>query len=276
MRINIDHITKYTFSAPTKSVIQNLRLTPHSNAMQNILSWDINVDCNACLYPFTDAFGNSCHILSIDEPVSECTIEVIGKVDTYPTSGVTDEFDESIPLSVYKRFTRLVNMTKDIQEFAKDIATETTDLGQAHQIMRSIFERMEFDKTSTDATTDAAEAFNAKKGVCQDYAHIFLACTRELGIASRYVSGHLLQSNGIEQQEASHAWAECYIKGLGWVAFDAANSICADEHYVKVAVGLDYHDAAPIAGSRYGGGVETMAVDLNVRKAKTNFQSQSQ
>jgi transglutaminase-like putative cysteine protease len=94
-----------------------------------------------------------------------------------------------------------------------------------------------------------------------------------LSIPSRYISGHLLRQDGQNFQEASHAWAESYVEGLGWIAFDAANGICADEHYVRVAVGLDYRDAAPVSGARYGGGLETLSVGLHVRQSSEQSQS---
>lgn len=276
MHINIDHITKYSFSFPTKMVIQTLRLTPQSSSIQNVLSWDINVDCDAHLNPFYDAYGNLCHILSIEAPVQEFSIEVIGSVDTYTTSGVVADEDANFPLAVYKRFTSLASFSPELKEFTFDNATDKNDLGKTHQLLGAIYKIMRFDTSVTDAQTDAVQAFAAKSGVCQDYAHIFIACSRLLGLPSRYVSGHLLRQDGANLQEASHAWAETYVDGLGWIAFDPANGICADEHYVKVAVGLDYRDAAPIAGARYGGGQETLSVGLNVRKAGLQFQSQSQ
>src|SRR3546814_2710912 len=70
-------------------------------------------------------------------------------------------------------------------------------------------------------------------------------------MAARYISGHLLRQDGAELQEAAHAWAEAHVPGLGWVAFDPANGICADEHYVRVAAGLDYRDAAPVRSEEH-------------------------
>jgi transglutaminase-like putative cysteine protease len=103
--------------------------------------------------------------------------------------------------------------------------------------------------------------------VCQDLAHIFLATARRLGVPARYVSGHLVRADGLCEQEAGHAWAVALVPGLGWVGFDPANGICPTDAYVRVAVGLDYLDAAPVRGARQGGGEETMDVRLNVHEA---------
>src|SRR3546814_17802162 len=102
-------------------------------------------------------------------------------------------------------------------------------------------------------------------GVCQDLAHVFIAAARSQGMAARYISGHLLRQDGAQLQEAAHAWAEAHVPGLGWVAFDHANGVCAAAPYVRVSARLDYRDAAPFAGARIGGGGETISVRPRVR-----------
>ena len=110
---------------------------------------------------------------------------------------------------------------------------------------------------------DAEDAIAAGAGVCQDHTHIFLACARRMGVPARYVSGYLMLDDRIAQ-EAMHAWAEGYIEGLGWVGFDVSNGISPDTRYVRVATGLDYHDAAPVSGRRIGGAGEKLEVAIDV------------
>ncbi len=116
---------------------------------------------------------------------------------------------------------------------------------------------------TTSVATNAESALEAGRGVCQDHSHIFLSAARLLKIPARYVSGYLLME-GIDEQTASHAWTEAHIDGLGWVGFDAANNVCPNDRYVRLATGLDYRDAAPISGVRLGGAVESLAVHINV------------
>jgi transglutaminase-like putative cysteine protease len=132
---------------------------------------------------------------------------------------------------------------------------------------------MTFDVESTDPTTTALQAFKLRRGVCQDYAHIFIGCARSAGIPARYVSGHLLRADGMVAQEAGHAWAEAYVQNLGWVGFDATNAICTTDAHVRVAIGLDYLGAAPVRGTRYGGGLETLSVAVTVDQAGRQSQS---
>src|SRR5258707_7498830 len=131
---------------------------------------------------------------------------------------------------------------------------------------------MEYDTNPTYATTTAAEAFALKRGVCQDLTHIFIAAARELGLPARYVGGYFHRNDGVTRQQAGHAWAEVFIPSFGWVAFDPANGICATDAHVRVAVGLDYLGAAPVRGTRYGGGVETLAVSVVIDQAQRQMQ----
>ncbi len=95
-----------------------------------------------------------------------------------------------------------------------------------------------------------------------------------MAIPARYIGGHFHRDDGVTEQEAGHAWAEAFVPGLGWIAFDTANGLCATDAYVRVAVGLDYLGAAPVRGSRYGGGSE--ALDVSVRVNQVGSQTQGQ
>src|ERR1700754_760719 len=162
--------------------------------------------------------------------------------------------------------------------FARELRSESESdvLGFLHALMMQINEHMTFDEDPTNSATSAAEAFTLKRGVCQDYAHIFIACARSGGVPARFVSVHLLRSDSVTSQQAGRAWAEAFVADLGWVGFDAANGICTTDAHARVAVGLDYLGAAPIRGTRYGGGTETLTVSVKVDQAGRSGQSQSQ
>ena len=130
-----------------------------------------------------------------------------------------------------------------------------------------------YDTNPTGSNTTAAEAFSLRRGVCQDLTHIFIAACRSLAIPARYVGGHFHRSDGVTSQEAGHAWAEAFVPDLGWVAFDPTNGISATEAHVRVAIGLDYLGAAPVRGTRTGGGQETLTVAVNVDQAMRQSQN---
>ena len=161
--------------------------------------------------------------------------------------------------------------------FARELRSESEDdvLGFLHALMMQINEHMTFDEDPTNSGTSAVEAFGLKRGVCQDYAHIFIACARSGGVPARFVAGHFLRSDGMVHQQAGHAWAEAFVPDLGWVGFDPANGICTTDAHARVAIGLDYLGAAPVRGTRYGGGMETLTVAVKVEQAGGR-QGQSQ
>jgi len=111
-----------------------------------------------------------------------------------------------------------------------------------------LFELLEYSPESTDINTPIEEVLSIRKGVCQDYAHLFLSVCRQNKIPTRYVSGYLNQGAGFTGTSQLHAWAEALIPDLGWVGFDATNNLVADHHYIKIAHGTDYRDCSPIIG----------------------------
>lgn len=268
MRIRITHETVYTYDTPAKSAIQLLRLTPRGHEGQTVLSWNIDVDHEAKLLRQEDCYGNITHSLYVAGPVNQITLRVAGEIETTDTAGVIRGGVERFPDMFYLRETPLTRDEAAIRDFADGIArSASSPLDRAHALTRAIYERLRFDTDATHAATTAAEAFTAGHGVCQDFTHVFLAAARHLRIPARYVSGYL-HKPGETEQEAGHAWAEAFIPDLGWVSFDPANGVSATEHYVRLAIGLDYLDAAPVRGSYYGISREVLDVRLRIESAR--------
>jgi transglutaminase-like putative cysteine protease len=242
-----------------------------------VAEWQIDVSTDTKLDTHEDAFGNVTHVLSCG-PVGDIKITAEGLIETHDTGGVLRGTDERFPAGMFLRATDLTSVNPAMMAVARQLRAESESdtLGFLHTLMSQISDHMTFDEDPTNSGTSAAEAFTLKRGVCQDYAHIFIACARSGGVPARFVSGHFLRSDGTVHQDAGHAWAEAYIDGLGWVGFDPANSICATDAHVRVAIGLDYLGAAPVRGTRYGGGAETLTVAVRVDQAGRGGQSQSQ
>ena len=169
------------------------------------------------------------------------------------------------PLWLLRRPTDLTRAGNNVRKLAKAVGTEDDDLARLHRLSAAIIEEVHYETGSTHAATTAEEALDNGSGVCQDHAHIFIAAARTMGYPARYVSGYLMMNDRIDQ-DASHAWAEAHVDGVGWVGFDVSNGISPDERYVRVATGLDYTEAAPISGLRLGDSVETMFVSLQVQQ----------
>ncbi len=267
MRITVEHTTRYDYDHPTKAVIQLLRLTPRPFDGQHVLNWRVEVDGDVRLNLGEDAFGNITHLFNAPGPLKRLSARVLGEVDTQDTHGVVNGAVERFPPTVFLRETALTRPTPALCDFARATAGRAgAVLDRLHALLGAVHDDVAFETGATSVATSAAEAFDLKRGVCQDLTHVFVTAARSLGVPARYVSGHLARTEHVDQT-AAHAWAEAYVAELGWVGFDAVNGVCPTESYVRVAVGLDYLDAAPVRGSRQGGGGEHMNVKLRVTPA---------
>ncbi|GGE42066.1 transglutaminase [Agaricicola taiwanensis] len=266
MRISIRHETRYQYSASPTRVTQILRLTPRDHDGQYITSWRVEVDRPVRLSQSEDAFGNITHTFTAEGGES-LTMLAEGEVQTHDANGMVTGTSEKFAPELYLRETPLTKADSAITSFAKEITEEARGdrLNQLHVLLAGVHRGMIFDARPTDTTTTAAEAFAMRRGVCQDLSHVFIAAARSIGIPARYVSGYFRRIDGVVDQEAGHAWVEAYVTGLGWVGFDPANGISVTDAHARVAMALDYLGAAPIRGTRYGGGEEVLNVFLKVQ-----------
>jgi len=264
MRIRVRHATSYTYDMPAYGVIQALRVTPCSHDGQQVLYWRVDVDVDGFLREGRDAFGNILHIFYAEGAVNRITVRVSGEVDVRETAGVVRGASEPFLPNVFLRPSPLTGLDAGLAGWVASLP-DGDPLTRLHHLMAELHGRMRFDVGTTVVETTAAEAFAQGHGVCQDYAHIFIAAARRMGVPARYVSGHLCRTEGGEQ-EAAHAWAEAYVPGLGWTGFDPVNAVCPDSSYLRIATGLDYLDAAPLRGARRGGGQEHLSVAVLARQ----------
>jgi transglutaminase-like putative cysteine protease len=269
MRIRINHQTVYRYASPPSGVIQVLRLTPRNHDGQYVTDWRIDLSQECRLDSHEDAFGNITHTFAATGPFSELSVLVEGEVETRDTQGVVQGALERFPPTLFLRETPLTAAGPAIADYARTIRAQSA--GETLTVLHALLERLHrgivYDTAPTHAATTAQEAFALGRGVCQDHAHIFIAAARSLGIPARYAGGYFHRADGLAQQEAGHAWAEAFVPELGWVGFDPANGISPTDAHVRVAVGLDYLGAAPVRGSRYGGGAELLSVALHVDEA---------
>src|SRR6202049_3775282 len=267
MRLRIAHSTSYRYEPPATGVIQVLRMTPGSHDGQYVAEWQIDVSTDSRLDVHQDAFGNVTHVLTYG-PISDLTIAVEGLIETHDTGGVLRGTDERFPPSLFLRATPLTEVNPAMATFSRELRSESEAdaLGFLHALMLQINDHMTFDEDPTNSGTSAVEPFPLKSGASQDYAHVFMACARSAGVPARFIAGHFLRSDGEVHQQAGHAWAEDFVPDLGWVGFDPANAICTTDAHARVAIGLDYLGAAPVRGTRYGGGTETLTVAVRVEQ----------
>jgi transglutaminase-like putative cysteine protease len=252
-----------------------LRLTPRNHDGQYVVRWRIDVSEDCRLDQHEDAFGNITHTFTAEGPFSRLRVTVDGEVETQDTGGIVHGAVERFPPGLFLRETPLTRPDPAIAVFATSARQVggDDDLAVLHTLLDQLHRDIVYDTDPTHTATTAVEAFALGRGVCQDITHIFIAAARSIGIPARYVGGYFRRADGVVDQEGGHAWAEAYIPALGWVAFDPANAICASEAHVRVAIGLDYLGAAPVRGTRFGGGSESLTVRLHVDQAAQQVQN---
>jgi hypothetical protein len=267
LRLWVDHTTHYTFSAPAARGLQRLRLTPKTSAGQSIVSWSIGLEGARREVEYDDENANHVTLIAFEPGVSEVTIRCEGVVDTNDKAGIVGHHAGYLPLWHFRQPTELTSAGPRVRALLGGLSGKQDTLEKLHTLSALIRGQVEYAAGHTDATTSAEAVLAAGRGVCQDHAHVFIAAARALGIPARYVSGYLMMTDRIEQ-DAGHAWAEALVEGLGWVGFDVSNGISPNPHYVRVATGRDYRDAAPVTGIRYGLHDETLHVKLAVAQQR--------
>jgi len=266
MRLSIRHITHYRFAEPVAHGLQRLRLTPKATHGQEIVAWEMGLDGAKRELEYDDQNFNHVTLVSVLPGVEEVTIRCEGVVETRDHAGVLGWHSGHLPLWAFLGQTRRTRPGAKMRSLIASVRRNDGDtLAMLHDLSAGILGTVRYQTGTTDVHTTAEEAVGEGFGVCQDHAHIFIGAARALDVPARYVSGYLMMDDRIEQ-EATHAWAEAHVEGLGWVGFDISNGISPDTRYVRVATGRDYGDAAPVTGINFGAGSAELNVALAVEQ----------
>ncbi len=279
MRLRVHHRTEFRYSSLVWDSVNDLHLRPLETRFQHCESSTIAVLPATRLSHYEDLHQNTVHHFEVpdrhDRLVidSRATVTTNGKVDFnalpygFSHTGLKQlkGHEECHP---YLQNSHYVEVTPDNWRMALDIQDFSTDVFQtAYAIMEHIFVQFEYRAGLTNVTTHANEVIAHRYGVCQDFAHAMAALCRSLGIPCRYVSGYFFDAtrdHHLRGSAASHAWVEVYLPDHGWIGLDPTNNKVIDETYIAVAVGRDYRDVAPVAGTYYGGGFSTLDVKVTV------------
>jgi transglutaminase-like putative cysteine protease len=261
MLLHIRHDTLYRYDRPVKHSVQSLRLTPRTETGQRVLAWTLVAPGRQSQQ--VDAHGNVMHLLTLDEPHEEIHITVSGTVET-------EEVPESAPSNrgglsplIYLPDTLLTRTDEALAEFAATHGVGNPGRDEAMTLALAVRGVMDYVPGVTEVSDTAAHAFQLQRGVCQDHAHVMIACCRALGVPARYVSGYLLTSR--DDHIASHAWVDVWLaRHERWFSIDVTNGVPGGLQHCRLAVGRDYLDACPVRGVRRGGGAETMSAKVEV------------
>jgi transglutaminase-like putative cysteine protease len=282
------HKTAYSYEAPVGFARCVLRLTPQSSFSQTVLQSQITVTPKPLrTQEGIGAFGEQTRTVLIDQPHRTLVIEARSMVDVHaPTVDASspgppweaardagfaaNELGSNGP-SAYLYPTARTPILPEVTDYARASFTPGRPILEAGgEMMKRMHADFAYDLKATDAYTPAAKAFAARRGVCQDFAHIMLCGLRGLGLPAAYVSGYLrtIPPPGqprLEGADATHAWVRLWCgPERGWIGLDPTNGIYVENDHIVLASGRDYSDVAPIDGVILGPGAQTLKVEVDV------------
>lgn len=261
MILHIRHETRYQYDDAVKQSAQSLRLTPRREHGQRTIAWHMSAPGRRSEQ--VDAHGNISHLLTLDDPHREICILVNGTVEVLDTGPLMLERGPISPLA-YVAPTPLTGADAAIHGLtAGNLIGLHSTRTQLTQLAEAVRTAVNYRPGATTVADTAVTALQRGEGVCQDQAHVFLACCRAAGVPARYVSGYLLAGDGTDV--ASHAWVDVWQESAaGWLGIDVTHASLVGADHCRLAVGRDYQDAAPVRGVRRGGGIETLQVRVLV------------
>ncbi|XID91184.1 transglutaminase N-terminal domain-containing protein [Paenibacillaceae bacterium WGS1546] len=287
MKFEICHMTKYRYDAPVTDSVNEIRLSPRTDERQACYQHRIVTEPNVQLMSYEDYFGNRVHSFTAYAPHEELVITSYSTVVTRDRDvlwksawGPEESWNRLRSLDFIDRNaeyllpTYYASFHPDVEAYASGIRGEDEGVsGFVRDAAGAIYRDYEYKPLSTGVHTTANELVGIGSGVCQDFAHLLLAICRMRGVPARYVSGYHfvgdLQGRDADFEQASHAWVEAYIPGVGWQGIDPTNNNLVDWRYVKLGHGRDYNDIVPVKGIYRGTSGQTLQVTVDVRLAET-------
>jgi transglutaminase-like putative cysteine protease len=263
VRLLVRHITTYTYPGPVRESNNQMRLLPRPSPRQRVLREELSVTPKTHVFYSTDYFGNRVAHFSIARPHTKLVIESSLQVETLPDA--PPETAEPYGLREFLLPTSLTRPPRDwgpLGQEAARLRQEAPDLQRfLWQLAAELKQRLQYVPGTTTVETTVAEVLRKGGGVCQDFAHVFIALCRWQGVAARYAGGYHFLGRGDVRHE-NHAWAEAYIPGHGWSGWDPANGIPAGERHVQITAGRDYDDVSPVRGTYNGLPGGTLEIQL--------------
>jgi len=266
MKLEITHSTRYRYTGPIAETVMEVRLRPMDGNGQRCIDFNLEVSHGVTSRTYVDGFGNHVHYFNLVRP--HAGLSVISRSTVATGLGPDQEQGEEL-VHDFLRFRSPVKDVDGIREMARRHAIADLDSpdaveGALDELTLSISREFTYDRTVTNVYSAVDDVLSLRAGVCQDFAHLFIAVAREMGVPARYVSGYI-HSPGERTATASHAWAEAWVAQRGWIGFDATHPIRTTPHHVRLAVGRDYTDAAPTRGVYVGSATGTMSISVKTR-----------
>lgn len=283
MKLEISHLTRYRYMTPAVESVNEIRLTPSTNHRQSCYQHTITIEPNVSLFSYEDFFGNRVHSFSVASPHQELVIQTKSIVVTdeeEPERKQQLSLQEQLDLLQADKFinryaeylmdTKYTYIHPEVaKQFADGVASESVEELLKH-ISAAIFTHFEYDPYATHVKTTIEETVKMRRGVCQDFAHLMIAICKSIHVPARYISGYHyvgdLQGGHADYEQASHAWVEAFVPGVGWVGYDPTNNGEVNWRYVKLCHGRDYDDIVPVKGIYRGLDQQQLEVIVDVKQ----------
>ena len=275
MRVVVSHLTRLDFVDEVSESVMDTHLGPRDDADQRVRRFQLRLQPGGHVRRYEEGFGNVAHLVTSMRPHTFLQLSVESEVETHLTDpfaspsqtpdplGPIELADGLDPSPLIPRF----QVIEDMAAPFRSAETFETVRGMTEMIYRDFT----YKPGVTDVTTSVEQVVEGRQGVCQDFAHLLIGLCRAIEIPARYVSGYIVMAGHTESQapsrgaDASHAWVEVFTPTHGWRGFDPTNNLVVNDHYVKVAIGRDYHDVPPTRGTYHGGAAEHLTVDVSTR-----------
>jgi transglutaminase-like putative cysteine protease len=257
----LEYFIENRYASPVRKANFQLLVIPESSPFQTVQEIKFSSGSEQEMHISKNVFGFETINYYINKPFPEFWFKLSAKIlkpeiNPFYVSPLLpeNEFDliNSIDFQIdnflFLRSTDLTKMPFENELQFPVYSAKTMILDYLSELNSYIYESFEYSPESTDVNTPIEDVLKIRKGVCQDFAHLFISVCRLNKIAARYVSGYLNQGAGFVGSSQTHAWAEVFIPEIGWIGFDSTNNLLADHHYIKIAHGTDYRDCSPIIG----------------------------
>jgi transglutaminase-like putative cysteine protease len=267
MKLEVVHSTHFRYSGPIAETVMEVRLRPMDGLGQRCLEFELDVSSGVKPRSYRDGYGNNVHYFNLVRPhtrlsvTSRSVVETGGGPDADPGEDLVHDFLRfRSPVKDVAGVRQLAGRHKVVDPSSGSAVEQALD-----ELTLAISKDFAYDRAVTNVYSAVDEVLALRAGVCQDFAHLLIAVARAMGVPARYVSGYIHQPGDAGTTTASHAWAEVWVPGRGWIGYDATHPVRTSEHHVRLAVGRDYSDAAPTRGIYVGSAVGTMDVRVSTR-----------
>ena len=279
MAYSVRHITSFRYEPAVRESVMEVRMQPRTDFRQRCLSFSLNIDPRANMMMYRDFYGNAVH--NFDIPERHRRIDVLAQaiVDVLPArileAAAADDWEELDRRVAHTDYWEMLlpshfAVPTDLLEklaMELDLRRRGNPLELLQELNSRLYELFDYAPNTTEVDSPIDDALKARRGVCQDFAHIMITLVRQLKIPCRYVSGYLYHEDKSRDRSpagATHAWVEAYLGELGWVAFDPTNNLEGCDRHVRVAVGRDYSDVPPTRGVYKGEAESELSVLVTV------------